>query len=151
MNYYLCYKKEKEKRIATNQFSLPPYLFVLCTEELSMMIQEKVQSGHFQNMLIFLNGDAISNVFLFAYNCLLFTQTRLAKEVLYVFFCHASGLKMNIQKSRFMVSTNVSRVKLAKFESIVHFNHNTHLEKYLGFSMVSGRIVILIFPSLWIR
>jgi hypothetical protein len=62
-------------------------------EKLSIMIQEKVQSGHFQNMLIFLNGDVISNVFLFAYDCLLFTQTRLAKEVLYVFFVMLQVLK----------------------------------------------------------
>jgi hypothetical protein len=28
MNYYLCYKKEKEKRIATNEFSLSPSVLI---------------------------------------------------------------------------------------------------------------------------
>ncbi|PNY04054.1 ribonuclease H, partial [Trifolium pratense] len=105
--------------------------------------KEKVQSGHWKPVKISRNGPAISHLF-FADDCLLFTQAkssqaRLVKEVLCA-FCHASGLKVNIQKSRFMVSTNMSRIKVAKFESIVHFSHNTHLGKYLGFPMLSGRM-----------
>ncbi|GAU42583.1 hypothetical protein TSUD_302990 [Trifolium subterraneum] len=122
---------------------LSPYLFVLCMEKLSLMIQEKVKSNHWKPVKISRHEPAISHLF-FADDCLFFTeakspQSRMVKQVLHS-FCHASGLKVNIQKSRFMASHNISRVKVAKFESIVHFNHNSHLGKYLGFPMLSGRI-----------
>jgi hypothetical protein len=34
----------------------------------------------------------------------------------------------------------MSRVKVAKFESTVHFSHNTHMGKYLGFPILSSRM-----------
>jgi len=122
---------------------MSPYLFVLCMEKISILIQEKVQSNEWNPIKISNNGPAISHLF-FTDDCLLFTQAkssqaRLVKEVLES-FCHAFGLKVNIQKSRFMSSANISRGKVNKFSSIVHFTHHTKLGKYFGFPMLSGRI-----------
>ena len=72
------------------------------------------------------------------------------KEVLES-FCHGSGLKVNIQKSRFMSSANISRGKVNKFSSIVHFTHHTRLGKYLGFPMLSGKIKKLTLLISWIE
>jgi len=88
--------------------------------------------------------DQLFHIYFFADYCLLFTQAkssqaRIVKEVLES-FCHASRLEVNIQKSRFMSSANISRSKVNKISSIIHFTHHTQLGKYLGFPMLSGRI-----------
>lgn len=51
-----------------------------------------------------------------------------------------SGLKVSIQKSRFLPSKNISRCKVAKYESIVDFHHTYHLGKYLGFPLLTGKV-----------
>lgn len=53
-------------------------------------------------------------------------------------FCLASGLKINIQKSRFLASKNVSCARISKFETIIGYRHNYNLGKYLGFPILAG-------------
>lgn len=89
------------------------------------------------------NGPAISHL-LFADDCLLFTQAkasqaRLAQEVLRS-FCHASGLKVNVQKTRFLATKNVARFKIDKYAAITGFQSTTNLGRYLGFPLFSGRV-----------
>jgi len=74
-------------------------------------------------------GPSFSHL-LFADDCLLFTeanssQVKLVKDVLRK-FC--------------FVSSNVSRAKQHKFEFLLQFNHTSHIGKYLGFSMLPGRV-----------
>lgn len=66
----------------------------------------------------FKNGPLISHLF-FVDDCLLFAQAKsnqvhLIKEELDA-FCLASGLKVNIQKFKFNVSSNIHKVKIDKF------------------------------------
>lgn len=89
------------------------------------------------------NGPAISHLF-FADDCLLFTkakasQVRLVQEVLNS-FCLASGMKVNVHKSRFLPSKNIPRTKVAKFEGMTEFQHTFNIGKYLGFPFLSGRV-----------
>lgn len=89
------------------------------------------------------NGLPISHLF-FADDCLLFThakasQANIIRDVLQE-FCKASGLKVNIHKSCFMSSKNVTHIKVAKVASIVNFKHTVNLGKYLGFPMWTGRV-----------
>lgn len=122
---------------------MSPYLFVLCMEKLALLIQEKIASNKWLPVKISRIGLSISHLF-FADDCLLFTkattsQARLVKEVLHS-FCLASGMKVNIHKSRFLPSRNIRRTKLAKFESIVEFQHTYNIGKYLGFPLLAGRV-----------
>lgn len=52
----------------------------------------------------------------------------------------ASGLKVNLQKSRFLASRNVARTKVDKFASICGFHGTKKLDRYLGFPLLSGRV-----------
>ena len=107
------------------------------------MIQNQVTNNTWSPIKISRHGLNFSHL-LFVDDCLLFTeakssQVKLVRDVLKK-NCFASGLKINIQKSKFMSSSNVSRPKQHKFEYLLQFNHTSHLGKYLGFSMLLGRI-----------
>lgn len=122
---------------------MSPYLFVLCMEKLALLIEEKVAANQWLPIKVSKDGPAISHLF-FAHDCLLFTkakasQARLVQQVLDS-FCLASGMKINIQKSRFLPSKNIPRSKVAKFESILHFQHTYNIGKYLSFPLLFGRV-----------
>ena len=55
-------------------------------------------------------------------------------------FCLASGLKVNIQKSKFSVSANMHRWKIDQFHSIMGIPHTYDIGKYLGFPLLKGRV-----------
>lgn len=55
-------------------------------------------------------------------------------------FCLASELKVNLEKSKFMASSNVSRSKSQKFASVASISPMNNLGKYLRFSQISGRV-----------
>lgn len=121
---------------------ISPYLFVLCMEKLALLIQDKIQEGKWLPVRISPQCPAISHLF-FADDCLLFTksktsQVKLVQEVLKD-FCAASGMKVNIQKSRFFPSRNVPRTKISKFQSIINFQHTQAIGQYLGFPIITGR------------
>lgn len=122
---------------------LSPYLFVLCMEKLALMTQEKVNNKQWLPIKISKNGPPISHLF-FADDCLLFTkakasQVRLVKDILH-YFCLASGMKVNVQKSRFLPSKNVTRSKISQYEGIIDFHHTYNIGRYLGFPLLAGRV-----------
>lgn len=89
---------------------MSPYLFVLCMEKLSLLIQETEIARKWLPVKISKDDPAISQL-LFADDCFLFTQAKtsqvkLVKEVLKD-FCLAIGLNVNVQKSRFFSPANV--------------------------------------------
>lgn len=89
---------------------MSPYLFVLCMEKLAILIQEKITAKQWQPVKISKNGPPISHLF-FADDCIFFTKAKtsqvlLVQEVLNA-FCLASGMKINVQKSRFLPSNNL--------------------------------------------
>lgn len=47
---------------------------------------------------------------------------------------------MNIQKSKFLVSRNIFKIKKDKFTSIIDFSHSMNLGRFLGFPLLSGRV-----------
>lgn len=133
---------------------MSPYLFALCMEKLSLLIQELVQAGKWLPIKIYRDGPAISHL-LFADDCLLFThgssyQARVVKEVIDK-FCKASGLKVNVYKSKFLPSSNIARSKVLKFESIVHFNHTYNIGSILVSPCLQVRLKIHILTTFWIE
>lgn len=122
---------------------MSPYLFLLCMEKLALLIQEKVDTRNWLPIKVSSNGPPISHLF-FADDCLLFvraksSQVRMVKDVLDA-FCLASGMKINLQKSRFLPSNNLNRAKIRKFESMIEVKHTFSIGKYLGFPLLSGKV-----------
>ena len=73
----------------------------------------------------------------FVDDCLFFTSAKTSKvkmvhKVLDI-FCKASGLKINVQKSRIMVSKNIPRRKSNKFADVLGFQATKNIGKYLVF------------------
>ena len=60
-------------------------------------------------------------------------------------FCKATGLMINIQESRMMVSKNISQRKASKFANILGFKSTQNIGKYLGFPLLVGRVKKIIF------
>ena len=122
---------------------ISPYLFVLCMEKLSLMISESVDKGDWKPVRVVRGGMGISHL-LFADDILVFTeakvsQLRLVLDILQKFE-KASGLKVNVEKSKAMLSKGVPRSmkeRLAGESSIVFASH---LGRYLGFPLVQGRM-----------
>nr|KYP76161.1 Putative ribonuclease H protein At1g65750 [Cajanus cajan] len=55
-------------------------------------------------------------------------------------FCNASGLKVNLTKSRMMASKGVPRSRKNSLTQITNITFTNDLGKYLGFQMMHGRV-----------
>ena len=63
-------------------------------------------------------------------------------------FCTASGLKINVDKSRAMCSRNITCTRRENFTGISSIRFATNLGKYLGFPLISGRVSKATFSEL---
>lgn len=90
---------------------MSPYLFVMCMERLSVIIQSLVDKGEWKPIRISKNGPPISHLF-FADDVLLFCEASVSQVQLLAStmqrFCDSSGLKINLNKSKAIVSKGVS-------------------------------------------
>jgi len=87
-------------------------------------------------------GPQISHI-LFADDVLLFTKAESSQfhfiHNLFEKFSRASGLKINISKSRAYYSSGIPQGKITNLTSISGIQSTTSLGKYLGFPMLKGR------------
>ena len=92
---------------------LSPYLYVLCMERLSHLIEREVQLGGWKPVRASRNGPSISHL-AFADDLILFSEASEEQSELMMAwldnFCGASGSKVSIEKSK------------------VYFSPNTHVE-----------------------
>lgn len=121
---------------------LSPYLFVLCMEKLSLAIQSEVTAGNWLPIKVSRSGPPVSHL-LFADDVLLFSkakssQARIVASILEK-FGRASGLMVNVSKSRAMFSSGVPTSKSRKSTEITQIRKANSLEKYLGFPLHHGR------------
>ena len=122
---------------------LSPYLFVLCMEKLSLMIADSVDKGDWKPVHVVQRGVGISHL-LFVDDILVFTKAKASQLRLVLNVLHkleiTSRLKVNVGKSKVMVSKGVPRSvgeRLASESSIVFASH---LGRYLGFPLIHGRV-----------
>jgi len=55
-------------------------------------------------------------------------------------FSRASGLKLNLSKSRAFYSSGIPQAKIVKLTSIFGIRSTTSLDKYLGFPILKRRV-----------
>jgi len=111
-------------------------------EKLSTPICEAVSSGNWHPIQIARNGPHISHL-LFADDVLLFTKAKNFQfryiTTLFEDFSQASGLKINLAKSRAFYSSGIPRSKINRLTAISNIRSTTSLDKYLGFPILKGR------------
>ncbi|GAU50504.1 hypothetical protein TSUD_409790 [Trifolium subterraneum] len=121
---------------------LSPYLFILCMEKLSIAINNAVQQGNWAPIHISDNGPRLSHL-LFADDVLLFSKAKNSQlrfiTDLFDHFSRASGLKINLSKSRAFYSAGIPHTKINKLTSISGIRSTVSLDKYLGFPILKGR------------
>lgn len=120
---------------------LSPYLFILCIEKLSIAINNAVLQWNWEPIHI-TNSGPLSHL-LFADDVLLFTKAKSSQfrfvSDLFDSFSKASGLKINLSKSRALFSSGTPQAKINKLTSISGIRGTTSLDKYLGFPILKGR------------
>ncbi|KAL6567965.1 hypothetical protein OROGR_001633 [Orobanche gracilis] len=124
---------------------LSPYLFVLCIERLSYLIQESVTRKDWTPIQICKSGPLISHVF-FADDLLLMgiatkknANANVMKKILNV-FCGASGLKLSLPKSKVYFSNPGSHGLKREVCHILGFGQTSYLGRYLGVNLTHGRL-----------
>ena len=112
---------------------LSPYLFIICMDFLSQLIEEKCSSNQWTPIKSSKNGLAFSHL-MFADDLVLFakandTNCHTIRSVLNT-FCSISGQLVSEAKSRVFFSPNVDRDKRDLFSDILRFRSIPSLGKY---------------------
>jgi hypothetical protein len=123
-------------------YPLSPYLFIICMEKLSIAINHAVYQKNWDPIHISNTGPCLSHL-LFADDVLLFakaknSQIKFITDLLECFSL-ASGLKINLSKSRAFYSSGITHDKINRLTSLSGIRNTSSLEKYLGFPMLKGR------------
>ncbi|XVF22870.1 hypothetical protein REPUB_Repub12eG0208500 [Reevesia pubescens] len=130
---------------------LSPYLFVLCLQKLSSLIDNSVQNGEWQPLKLSRDGPLISHIF-FADDLVLFGRASIEQcEVMLDclnIFCSVSGEKVNFQKSMFYTSPNVRTEIIRELELLSGMRHTLSLGKYLGVQIHDKRVTKNTFSDL---
>lgn len=122
---------------------MSPYLFVLCLEQLCHQIERATLTKEWKPISLSRGGPMLSHL-CFADDLILFAQASVAQikviRKMLETFCHASGQKVSLEKSKIFFSDNVSRdlAKSISDESGIEVTRD--LEKYFGMPILHKRI-----------
>lgn len=122
---------------------ISPYLFVLCMERLSHMIERSVESKDWKPISLSRGGPKLSHI-CFADDLILFaeasvSQVQVIRKVLET-FCGASGQKVSLAKSKIFFSSNVSRDLEKDVSAASGIQSSRDLGKYLGMPILQKRM-----------
>ncbi|MCH80116.1 RNA-directed DNA polymerase (Reverse transcriptase) [Trifolium medium] len=118
---------------------MSPYLFVLCMDKLTHLIEEAVHNGDWIPLRAGRAGTEVSHL-MFADDLLLFgkatdKQMRSTMTVLNK-FCDISGQVISMEKTSILFSRNVSRLTRDSLISLSGFSETFSLGKYLGIPLL---------------
>lgn len=122
---------------------LSPYLFILCIEKLSHLIQADVEIGQWKPIKSSQNGPLIFHLF-FIDDLILFAeastnQARVLKKCMDA-FCDLSGQSVNFEKSKIYCSPNVCKELASNISQICGSPLTNNLGKYLGMTLIHSRV-----------
>lgn len=131
--------------------SLSPYIFILCMESFSRMIQSEVEKKNICPIYPARNGPPVSHMF-FADDCILFYTAKRSsidnlQKVIYN-FCKVSGQMVNISKSSLHFSKRLSEESKEYVCNTMGMNIMPLDEKYLGINLFIGRKKTKCFSSI---
>ncbi|XP_019163454.1 PREDICTED: uncharacterized protein LOC109159798 [Ipomoea nil] len=121
---------------------LSPYLFILCAEGLSILLQQAEARGDIHGIRIARGAPSVSHLF-FADDSLLFfratsEEAQTIKDCLEMYSA-ASGQVINYEKSNAMFSSNTDHATRRTVADCVGVQETTDLGKYLGLPSALGR------------
>lgn len=131
--------------------AISPYLFVICIERLSHLINDSVHNKRWKGIKLSKYGPTITHLF-FADDMVLFSEAteqhvQIIKDCLERFSA-ASGQKISLSKSQIFFSKNVSQELANKISGIAGINTTNNLGKYLGVPSIHGRVTNSLFTPL---
>jgi ribonuclease HI len=117
---------------------LSPYLFILCMEYLSLKILEACENDSWKPIKASRSGPVFSHL-IFADDLLFCAEASInsCNTVIRVLsdFCHLSGQKVNLSKSKVFFSPNVNPVLRHHLCGILRVSSTPNIGKYLGFPL----------------
>ena len=133
-----CLKSFRPSRGIKQEDPLSPYMFIMCMEFLSHLIERKCENKSWIPVKTSRNGLPFSHLF-FADDLVFFAHANLEnclaiKDVLSE-FCTRSGQTVSKAKSRVYFSPNVDLDQREVFSNILGFTPTSNLGKYLGFPL----------------
>ena len=121
---------------------LSPYLFLLCAEEFTSLLQRAELDGRIKGALICRRVPRISN-FMFAYDSIIFCratggEVEVINEVLQT-YANASRQCINMEKSLVYFNSNTQQGQKAEIESMLGVKVVERFKSYLGLPTLVGR------------
>ncbi|GMJ13498.1 hypothetical protein HRI_005019000 [Hibiscus trionum] len=121
---------------------LSPYLFLFCTEGLSSLLRQALNTGDLSGFRLNRYAPTVSHL-LFADDCLVFGKASVNSAVhlknILNMYAENSGQVVNFDKSGLFFSTNVSDETRSRVVQIFGVSQTSSVEKYLGLPSVIGR------------
>ena len=121
---------------------LSPYLFLLCAEAFSCLLQAAEEDGDLVGVKVCQDAPSINHL-LFADDSLLLLKTddRSANRVQHILSLYedCSGQIINKEKSSIMFSKNARNAEKQHMMSALEINVEARTEKYLGLPLYMGR------------
>ena len=122
---------------------LSPYLYVICMERLTHLIEREVQMGSWRPLRASRYGPALSNL-AFADDLILFgdaslEQAETMKKCLDT-FCATSGSKVSLSKSKIYFSPNTNAQTREAVCRSLDMEATTDMGMYLGVPTIQGRM-----------
>ncbi|KAL0298977.1 UNVERIFIED_CONTAM: putative mitochondrial protein [Sesamum radiatum] len=121
---------------------LSPYLFLLCTEAFSSLLQREEHSGRLQGVVVCRHAPRVSHL-LFTDDTLIFCQATVeaASSILDVLgiFGRASGQEINFAKSSVVFSSNTNHTIRAEVQDVLQIRAEGRHDLYLGLPTVVGK------------
>ena len=117
---------------------LSPYLFILCMEYLSLKILEACENNSWKAIKASRSGPVFSHL-IFANDLLFYAEASInsCNTIIRVLddFCHLSGQKVNLSKSKVFFSPNVNPTLRQHLCGILGVSSTPNIGKYLGFPL----------------
>jgi len=130
---------------------ISPYLFLLCAESLSSLIQHAVNTGVFTEVPTSMRGPRLSHLF-FADDSMSFYKAN-SVEWRHLFrilgtYEVGSGQKFNIQKTAIFFNRNTSAEKREEILSLSGLTKANRIDTYLGLPCLVGKSRVQAFNSI---
>ena len=121
---------------------MSPYLFLLCAEGLSGLLNKAKEEKMIKGVSVARNGPQVTHLF-FANDSLLFCQAKRAEclEILRILqlYERSSGQKVNMEKSGIFFSSNTSEEDRVMICNTLSIHNEMMNEQYLGMPLLTGK------------